>query len=376
MTRLHDLHQQQGQSPWIDDLRRSYVTDGGLESLVDSGIRGLTSNPTIMAKAIESGSAYDEQFAALISAGASLEEAYWELVLFDARGALSVLRPVYDASGGGDGFVSVEVLPGLAHDSAKTEAAARTLHERVAEPNLLVKIPATVEGLPAIEAMIGEGRSVNVTLIFSLERYAKVIDAYLGGLERFVGGGGDPSRVASVASFFVSRVDTEVDRRLEALAAADEALAARARALQGRAALAQAKLAYELFRERFSGPRWAALAAAGARLQRPLWASTSTKNPAYPDLLYVEGLIGPDTVDTMPDATVEAFLDHGKPARTLDTGLDGARADLAALAELGISLDEVTDQLEVEGVASFAKSFDELMGSLGDKVVALGASPA
>jgi transaldolase len=372
MTRLHDLYNEQGQSPWIDDLRRSYVTEGGLQRLVGEGVRGLTSNPTIMTKAIEAGTDYDAQFEELIRGGATVEEAYWELVLFDARGALSILRPLYDEAGGGDGFVSVEVLPRLAHDSAGTEQAARALHERVDQPNLLVKIPATVEGLPAIEAMIAEGRSVNVTLIFSLDRYAKVIDAYLNGLERFVAGG-DPSHVASVASFFVSRVDTEVDRRLDAIIAEGGSRAEQASRLRGKAALAQAKLAYALFRDRFGGERFASLAARGAKVQRPLWASTSTKNPAYPDLLYVDGLIGPDTVDTMPDTTIDAFLDHGTVARTVDSGVDEARADLAALAEVGVSLDDVTSVLEVEGVNSFAKSFDELIERLGEKAAALGA---
>ena len=374
MTRLHDLYEQYGQSPWIDDLRRSYVSEGGLERLAASGVRGLTSNPTIMTKAIEAGSDYDAQFESLIAGGASVEEAYWELVLYDVRGALSILRPLYDTSDGGDGFVSVEVLPRLAHDTGGTEELARSLHERVHQPNLLVKIPATVEGLPAIEAMIAEGRSINVTLIFSLERYDAVIDAYLSGLERFVAGGGDPTRVASVASFFVSRVDTEVDRRLEAVAAGGGAPAQRALELRGTAALAQAKMAYELFQHRFSSERFSALRAKGARVQRPLWASTSTKNPAYPDLLYVDGLIGPDTVNTMPDATIDAFIDHGTLARTVDADVEAARAHLASLAEVGVDLADVTRQLEVEGVNSFAKSFDELMERLGEKAAALGAS--
>jgi len=374
VTRLHDLYEQYGQSPWIDDLRRSYVSEGGLERLAASGVRGLTSNPTIMTKAIEAGSDYDAQFESLIAGGASIEEAYWELVLYDVRGALSILRPLYDTSDGGDGFVSVEVLPRLAHDTRGTEELARSLHERVHQPNLLVKIPATVEGLPAIEAMIAEGRSINVTLIFSLERYDAVIDAYLSGLERFVAGGGDPTRVASVASFFVSRVDTEVDRRLEAVAAGGGAPAQRALELRGTAALAQAKMAYELFQHRFSSERFSALRAKGARVQRPLWASTSTKNPAYPDLLYVDGLIGPDTVNTMPDATIDAFIDHGTLARTVDADVEAARAHLASLAEVGVDLADVTRQLEVEGVNSFAKSFDELMERLGEKAAALGAS--
>ncbi len=390
MTALHDLYERGGQSPWIDDLRRSYVIAGGLDELVAQGIRGLTSNPTIMAKSIESSDEYDAQFEELLAGGASVEEAYWELVLFDARGALAHLRPIFDDSKGGDGFVSVEVAPGLAHDTDATIAAARALAERVQLPNLLVKIPATLEGLPAIEQMIAEGHSINVTLIFSLARYEAVIEAYLKGLERYAETGGDLSRVASVASFFVSRVDTEVDRRLDELAAAapQSPLAQKALALRGKAAVAQARLAYALFAERFDGPRWEALAARGAHVQRPLWASTSTKNPAYPDLLYVEQLIGPHTVNTMPAATVSAFVDHGHVARTIDRlagdeeaegdhGDDpasaatvAARAQLDGLAEVGVDLAEVTAVLESEGVASFNKSFDELLERLGEKASA------
>ncbi len=374
MTRLHQLYDQQGQSPWIDDLKRSYVRAGGLERLMALGVRGVTSNPTIMAKAIQGGSDYDEQFADLMAGGASVEDAYWDLVIADIEGALSLLRPLYDESGGTDGFVSLEVAPALAHDSAGTAAAAAALHKRIERPNLLVKIPATVEGLPAIEQTIASGRSVNVTLIFSLERYGAVIDAYLTGLERLVAAGGDPSRVASVASFFVSRVDTEVDRRLDALVAQGGATAARAAALKGQGALAQARRAYALFSERFASQRFADLAAHGARLQRPLWASTSTKNPAYPDLLYVDGLIGPHTVNTMPDATIDAFVDHGHLARTVDADPAQAATVLEELATVGVDLDDVTATLEAEGVAAFAKSFDELIERLEHKAAALGAA--
>lgn len=373
MTRLHDLYRVGGQSPWIDDLKRSYVTKGELAALVDLGIRGVTSNPTIMAKAIEAGSDYDEQFSDVIRGGSSVEDAYWDLVIDDVTKATGVLRPVYDDAHGGDGFVSIEVGPGLANDTAATISAARDLHTRIDRPNLLVKIPATRAGIPAIEEMIAEGRSVNVTLIFSLERYDAVIEAYVRGLERFVAGGGDPTPVASVASFFVSRVDTEVDRRLDDIAEhAEGARRERAQSHKGKAALAQARLAFELFTARFAGPRFVELQAKGARLQRPLWASTSTKNPAYPDLLYVDGLIGPDTVDTMPGATVEAFLDHGVIERTVDRDLDAAHADLDALAEIGVDMAAVTAQLEEEGVTSFTKSFDEVLESLGDKANALG----
>ncbi|HXW38487.1 MAG TPA: transaldolase [Acidimicrobiales bacterium] len=370
MTTLNDLYEQQGQSPWLDNLRRDWLQDGTLAALVQKGIRGITSNPTIFAKAISGQDTYDEEFDALIKT-ASVTDAYWDLVVDDITAALALLAPTYDTSGGGDGFVSLEVAPSLAHDTAGTIDAARSLHQRIDRANLLVKIPATPEGIPAIEQMISEGRKVNVTLIFSLERYGEVIDAYLAGLERLAASGvSDLSGVASVASFFISRVDTEVDRRIEAVAAgADHPDAVLA--LRGRAAVAQGKLAYQLFLSRFSGPRWDALAAKGARRQRPLWASTSTKNPAYPDLAYVDTLIGPDTVNTMPEGTVDAFLDHGTVARTVDVDVDAARRLESELAAAGIDLDDVSRVLEDEGVASFAKSFDELVQSLTDKANAL-----
>ena len=357
MTRLHELFETYGQSPWIDNITRAGITSGELQRLVDAGIRGVTSNPTIFQKAISGGDAYDEQFRSLIAAH-SVEDAYWGMVVQDIDDALRVLRPVHDDSGGEDGFVSIEVAPALANDTDSTAAAARHLHERIGQPNLFVKIPGTAEGIPAIRTMYGEGHSINVTLIFGLERYGEVIEAYLSGLESRPG---DLSGVAGVASFFVSRVDTEVDRRLEAIGT-DEALS-----LRGKAAVAQAKLAYQLFLERFSGPRWDALAARGARVQRPLWASTSTKNPEYPDLLYVDNLIGPQTVNTMPDATVEAFLDHGTLARTVDDDVEGSRSVLAGLERLGISMEDVARTLEEEGVAAFAKSYDELLQALTDK---------
>ncbi|MGC8464166.1 MAG: transaldolase, partial [Acidimicrobiales bacterium] len=288
------------------------------------------------------------------------------MVVDDITDALAVLRPVHDGSGGADGFVSVEVAPSLAHDGPGTETAARALHERIHQPNLLVKIPATVEGVPAIRSMIAEGRSINVTLIFSLQRYDEVIEAYLSGLEALLASGvEDLSGVASVASFFVSRVDTEVDRRIEA--AVGDGADASLLELRGRAAVAQARQAYRLFRQRFSGPRWDALAARGARVQRPLWASTSTKNPAYPDLAYVDTLIGPDTVNTMPEATIAAFLDHGRVARTVDEALDDADATTERLGAGGIDLADVATTLEAEGVASFAASFDELLATLRAK---------
>ena len=367
MTRLQLLYREHGQSPWLDNLTRPYLRDGTLARLVADGIRGVTANPTTFAKAIEGSDAYDEQFSSLIALGRSVPEAYWELVVDDVLRALGVLRPTFDASGGGDGFVSIEVAPELARDTGATIAASRDLHERIARPNLFVKIPATAEGVPAIQAMIAEGRSINITLIFSLARYAEVIDAYLAGLEAFADGGGDVASVHSVASFFVSRVDTEVDHRLEVLGT-DDALV-----LRGRAALAQAKLAYQLFEERFTGGRWERLAAAGAHVQRPLWASTSTKNPAYPDTLYVDGLVGPDTVNTLPEVTIAAFEDHGALARTIDTGVDDAETVMRALAGVGVDMDDVGLTLENQGVAGFHQSFAHVLAALDAKARELAA---
>jgi len=364
MGKLHALHTDFDQSPWLDNLKRGYLTSGELQRWVDRGVRGITSNPTIFEKAISAGTDYDEEFRSLISAGESVTDSYWKLVIHDIEAALSVLRPVYDESGGVDGFVSIEVSPGAAFDTATTVAEARHLHTTINRPNLYVKIPGTAAGVPGIRQMISEGRSINVTLLFSLARYGEVIEAYLSGLEA-AGPDVDLSQVASVASFFVSRVDTEVDRRLDAIGTDA------ARALKGRAAVANAQLAYQLFLERFSGPRWEALAARGARVQRPLWASTSTKNPEYHDTMYVDELIGPSTVNTMPDATLEAFEDHGRLTRTVDADVDAARAVMAELAEVGVDIDDVTRTLEEEGVASFAKSFDELLGSLDTKAHAI-----
>jgi transaldolase len=363
-NRLHELCAA-GQSPWLDNLRRGWLTSGELARWVEGGIRGLTSNPSIFQKAISSGADYDEQFGDLVAGGTAVADAYWQLVTADIEGALALLRPVYDSSDGVDGFVSVEVAPDLARDSAGTEAAARHLHTTIDEPNLFVKIPGTAEGLAPIQAMIAEGRSINVTLIFSLDRYAEVMEAYLAGLEAH---DGDLSRIASVASFFVSRVDTEVDRRLEEIGT-DAALA-----LRGRAAVAQAQVAYQRFQETFQGPRWDALAARGARVQRPLWASTSTKNPAYPDTLYVDTLIGPDSVNTMPEGTIDAFLDHGTVARTIDADPAAAQATLDSLGAVGVDLDDVGRVLEEQGVAAFAKSFDELIDALDAKAAELGAA--
>jgi transaldolase len=361
--RLNDLYEQQGQSPWLDNLRRGYLTSGELATLRDRGVRGLTSNPSIFQKAIQGSSDYDDQFSELVEAAGSTDDNYWSLVIQDIHGACDVFESVYDRSDGVDGYVSVEVAPNLAHDGPGTEAAARALHERIDRRNLMVKIPGTAEGLAPIEQMIAEGRCINVTLIFSLERYTEVMEAYIAGLERQVAERShvDLSKVASVASFFISRVDTEVDRRLEAIGT-DEALA-----LRGKAAVAQAKLAYQQFVDTFRGQRWDALAARGARVQRPLWASTSTKNPDFPDTLYVDELIGPHTVNTLPDTTLEAFADHGTLARRVDADVDEARRVWAALAHVGVDMSDVAAQLEREGVSSFEKAFDELISALETK---------
>jgi transaldolase len=366
MTRLQQLFAEQGQSPWLDNLTRGHITSGRLARYVEDGIRGVTSNPTIFQKAIAGSDDYDGQFRDLIRRRVPVDDAYWELVVDDVHHALHLLNPLYDRSGGGDGFVSIEVAPGLAHDTAGTLDAARGLSRRISHPNCLVKIPATAEGVPAIGQAIAEGISINVTLIFSLTRYDEVIEAYLSGLEAHPG---DLSAVHSVASFFVSRVDSEVDRRLDRAGAVHGA--DWAAGLRGKAAVAQAKVAHQLFRRRFAGPRWDALAARGARFQRPLWASTSTKDPALPDTLYVDSLIGPDTIDTMPEPTIVAFEDHGTVARTLDQDVDVALGVLDGLGQLGIDMGDVARTLEQEGVASFATSFDELMDALRSKAAAL-----
>ena len=364
MTKLKQLYEDHGQSPWLDDLTRGYLTGGGLRRLVDDGIRGVTSNPTIFQKAIAGSADYDRQLRELAVGAGSAEDAYWSLIIQDIQAALDVLRPVHDQSGGRDGFVSVELAPGLAHDTAGSITAARALHARIAAPNLFVKIPATPEGVPAVHRLISEGRSINITLIFGLGRYDEIIEAYLSALESRPG---DLSSIHSVASFFVSRVDTEVDGRLEAIGT-PEALA-----LRGTAAVAQAKLAYELFRRRFSGPRWQALAARGAHLQRPLWASTSTKNPAYPDTLYIDSLIGPDTVNTMPESTIAAFEAHGTLAGTVERDVEAAHVNLERLATVGIDLDDVSRTLEDQGVDAFAESFHELLDALTIRTAELTA---
>ncbi|MFZ0216693.1 MAG: transaldolase [Candidatus Dormiibacterota bacterium] len=360
--------QEAGQSVWLDNLARSLLTSGDLAKLRDRGLSGLTSNPTIFDKAIAGSSDYDASIADLRERGKDADQIRWELILQDIRDAADVFRPVYDRTGGADGFVSIEVAPELADDTEGTIAMAADLHARADRPNVMIKIPATKAGLPAIRRTIAAGINVNITLIFATERYDEVVDAFLSGLEDRVKAGGELGNLASVASFFVSRVDTKVDKALGELSADRQA---EAKSLLGKAAIANSKVAYAHFKQLFSGPRWDALAAAGAHPQRCLWASTSTKNPDYPDTYYVAQLIGPNTVDTMPPATIEAFDDHGVVARTLDADLDTARAQLKAIAKLGVDLAQVTYELEREGVKSFADSFASLLDTVAKQVAAV-----
>ncbi len=361
MTKLHELALK-GQSIWLDFIRRSFLNAGKLNDLVEQGLRGVTSNPTIFQKAITGGTDYDAALERLVKEGHSVSEIYESLVIQDIRRAADVLRPVYERTDGKDGFVSLEVNPKLAYDTEGTIMEARRLFAMVDRPNLMIKVPATPEGVPAIETLISEGINVNVTLIFSLSQYEAIAQAYINGLERLAAARVDYGRVASVASFFVSRVDKVVDQRLEELGNTE---------LQGKIAIANAKLAYARFKDIFSGPRWEALAAKGAQVQRPLWASTSTKNPSYPDTMYVDNLIGPNTVNTLPPATLEAFLDHGVVALTLEEGLEEAHKRMQQLTALGIDLEEITEQLQVDGVKSFADSFDALLESIIAKCKAM-----
>jgi transaldolase len=357
---LQRLHAEQDQSPWIDFIDRDLLTSGKLEQMVADGIRGLTSNPTIFAKAVATGQ-YDELIRREIDAGDDARRIYEEIAVSDVGDAADVLRRVYDESNGTDGFASIEVEPDLADDSDATLARARELWLRLEKPNVFIKIPATEAGIPAIEGAIAEGININVTLMFSVDVYERVARAYIAGLRKLHERGADLSRVASVASFFVSRVDTKIDKELDELGTRG-ALEAR-----GKAAIANAKLAYESYQRIFGGDEFADLRAAGAQVQRCLWASTSTKNPDYRDVLYVEELIGPETVDTMPLDTIKAFMDHGNIERTLDRDLDGARQAIREVEAQGITMQRVTDELIVEGVASFAKSFDELISTIESK---------
>jgi len=365
-----------GQSVWLDNISRKLIESGELERLVkEDGISGVTSNPTIFEKAISGGTEYDEAMRQLIAQDKTDAEVYDALTIADIRDATDVLRPVFDATHGGDGYVSIEVSPKLAHDTQGTLADARRLHAAVNRPNLFVKVPATREGLPAIHQLLSEGININITLMFSMEHYEAVAEAYIAALEDRVRRGLPIGDVASVASFFVSRVDTLVDRLLEEKMRAEGPEAARAAELRGKIAVANSKLVYQRFKELFGSERFKALAAKGARVQRVLWASTSTKNPAYSDVLYVETLIGPDTVNTMPDETIVAFRDHGMPRHTVEGGLEEARAAFKALAELGIDMRAVGEQLSIEGVDKFTQSFDKLFVVIAAKREKLSLSP-
>jgi transaldolase len=365
-SRLHQLSEL-GQSVWIDFLSRDLLKSGELARMMrEDAVVGVTSNPTIFQKAISAGDAYDEQLRAVLKDERDPKEVFIQLAARDVGEALDLLRAVWDEGGGRDGYVSIEVDPNLASDTQATIAEAARLHELIDRLNLFVKIPATQPGLPAIEEMIARGKSINVTLIFSLQRYAEVAEAYIRGIERLVESGGDPSRLASVASFFVSRVDTEADRRLDEIGGHDE--------LKGKLAIANAKLAYQRYKEIFAGARWEGLAAKGATPQRCLWASTSTKNPAYRDVMYVEELIGPMTVDTMPEETIRAFQDHGNVAPTLEQGLDEAKRVFERVAEAGVDYDDVVATLEREGVEKFADSFSELLEGIRAKAGELVAA--
>jgi transaldolase len=360
-SRLHQLSDL-GQSVWVDSLSREWLKTGELERLLrEDAVVGVTSNPTIFEKALSEGGWYDDRLREVLKEESDPKEIFYRLAVEDVQNACDFLRRVWDEGGGKDGYVSMEVDPNLAYEQEATIEEALRFHEWIDRPNLFVKIPATEPGLGAIEECIARGRSINVTLTFSLDRYVEVTEAYLRGLERLVESGGDPSPVASVASFFVSRVDSEADKRLEAIGT-EEALV-----LRGKLAIANAKLAYQRYKEVFSGARWERLAAQGASKQRCLWASTSTKNPEYRDVLYVEELIGPETVNTMPKETIEAFQDHGRVALTLERGLDEAHAVFERLRNVGVDYDDVVETLEREGVQKFSDSFTHLLDGIRAK---------
>lgn len=360
---------QAGQSVWYDNIQRSLLRNGEMAGMIARGeIRGVTSNPTIFMNAIAKSKDYDADLLPLLAKGASPEFSFFDLAVADIQSAADLFLPLYRQTGGADGFVSLEVSPYLAGDTEATLAQAKELWQRVGRPNLMIKIPATLAGLPAITAAIAAGLNVNVTLIFSLERYLQVMDAYLSGLEARLSQELPLDTIASVASFFVSRMDTNVDARLNRLINGGDPQAEKAASLLGKAAIANARLAYAEYKQVFTSARFFALKAKGARVQRPLWASTSTKNPAYRDVIYVEELIGPDTVNTMPPQTLTAFLDHGRVRPSLEEDLPGARQVLADLESLGISVDNVTRQLEEEGVASFSASFTSLLETIASRL--------
>ncbi len=355
-----------GQSIWLDFINRDLLKSGKLAELVELGLGGLTSNPTIFQSAIAQGADYDDDLERLAAQGLDANSIFEGLATKDIGDAADIFRPVYDRTGGADGFVSIEVDPQLAGDTQSTVEQARRLSETLARPNILIKVPATPEGIPAIRTLIGEGISINVTLIFSRDAYRNVANAYIDGLADYKAkGNSDLSGIASVASFFVSRVDANIDARLGDASGSG---------LLGKAGTANAKLAYADFQEIFGTDRFASLKPSGARVQRPLWASTSVKNPAYPELLYVDGLIGPDTVNTLPPNTLDAFLDHGSVAQTLTDGVEAARNDMTALAAAGVDIDEVTDELLAAGVASFTDSFVGLMANIRAKCDSLAAA--
>ena len=360
---LLQLHEQ-GQSVWLDQISRSLITSGELKRLIDQdGLRGMTSNPTIFQKAIGNGQDYADHVKEMVRKGTSVCQLYEALVVQDIGAAADVFRPLYDAENGSDGFVSLEVSPLLANDAEATIKEAKDLWQRLNRPNVMIKVPGTTAGIPAFEELIASGLNINVTLIFAVEVYERVAEAYLRGLERRAQAGQPIDRIASVASFFVSRIDTAVDKQLEQKLqqASDPGQKQRIESLMGKAAIANAKLAYESFRRIFSGERWNRLKAKGAKVQRPLWASTSTKNPKYRDTLYVEELLGRDTVNTVPLNTLEAFRDHGVVKPTLEAGLQEAHKIFAGLKEVGIDMKAVTQKLTEDGVASFAESFNQLI---------------
>jgi transaldolase len=371
-NRLLELHEV-GQSIWLDSIDRRMLHDGELDRRIrDDALTGMTSNPTIFQKALASSNAYDEQIVAAEEESPTSWELFELLETTDVRDACDAFAGVYSTTRGADGYVSIEISPGVSNDAEAAVEEARRLWKTVDRPNVMVKVPGTREGAVAVRRLIADGINVNITLLFAIEAHERVIEAYLGGLEDRVKARQPIDGLASVASFFVSRVDTEIDKRLDALIAkAPPAEKERLQMLKGRAAIANAKLAYKLFREKFSGPRWEALKKEGARVQRPLWASTSTKNPAYRDVMYVEELIGPDTVDTMPPATIDAFKDHGVVAKSVDKKVAAAEGLLKEIEGVGISMREVTEKLLVEGIASFQKSFDELIAGLESKIGSL-----
>jgi len=357
-----------GQSIWIDFIRRGTILSGELKKLIDEdGVTGVTSNPSIFEKAIGGSNDYDEAIHALADKGKSMEQIYESLAVEDIQHAADLFRPVYDRSDGADGFVSLEVSPRLANNTAQTITEAHRLWKEVARPNVMIKVPATTEGLPAIQQLIGEGINVNITLLFGLPRYRRVAEAYIAGLETLVAQSKSLKSVASVASFFLSRIDSLLDPALEQLIATDESNKAFAEQCHGQVAILSAKAAYQIYQELFGGARFGKLKARGARTQRLLWASTSTKNPAYHDLKYVEALIGPHTVNTVPSETLTAYRDHGNPGVRLDSDAAKAATILARIKELGIDLDAATKKLEEEGVHKFAKAFDDLMKTLKEK---------